>query len=346
MRLLLITSLLIFISCGKNNELKSSSANNTIELKSFITVTHEEGKSNFRNKLLNQIVEETFPSENKDIKIKRYDELETYPIDTRDLNNYKAKEKTMAKIIVSFSSRWEIYFLAEGIPVQELAAKLALQADPDHSFKLLQTNFLKTTKGETFYLISVNHSDLMINDQKFYKQESDFKNKFSNQKIKLDGSKKIEFTVSYSYLTQQLALKDFSKQISTRSSKGCWEDGSCATYCEYKMNVPSNEFVKDNSSSLNNLGFSVKVNGKVFSLESLNAEKTTADSFRFSIVESESTLGESGLEILTTAIPSTQVFTPGTNCGINGTANIEHRAEFSVIMEVWGRGEELRKIKL
>jgi hypothetical protein len=356
MRALLLASLLVFISCGKNNELQGSKATATlsaVELnRPYFTFNHDEGKSKFRSNLLNSIVAETFPSEQISIEFKYHDELDSNPVNTRELEVYKSKEQVMAKVVVSFTNRIEIFFMPEGVLVTSIAEKLLLQPDTDHSFKLLPTDYIKTTKGKTFYLVSVNHEDLMTNDQKFFQHPRVLAENFTAENIKLDGSKRFEFTVKYSFYTQQLTLQDFTKKIGSRMVKGCNEDGSCITYCTYKLPVPSSEFAKVSNATLSELGFGMKINGKVFPLESLNVQQTSDNSFKFSIVENEATIGESGLQIINSPLPSSKVATSGqqyggnTSCSINETANVGHRAEFNVALTEWGRGEELRKIKL
>lgn len=347
MRALLLTSLLILVSCGKNNELQNSkNSSNAVESsKPYFTFNHEEGRSKFRNKLLNAIVAESFPSEQISIELKHNDELDSNELNPKELEDYKSIEQTMAKVVVSFSGHTDIFLMPDGLPVVEIAKRLSIKADPDHGLKFLKSDYVKTTKGQIFYLVSVNHEELMVNDQNFYQKPVTLNEKFTAEKVKLDGSKKFEFTVKYTYFTQQLAMQAFSKPVGGRQSKGCWETDSCINFCNYNMQVPTAEYAKA-SAHFGELGFAVKINGKIFPLEALKATQASDDSFKFSVVENEASLGESGLQIITLELPASQVTTPGTSCGVNGTADIGHKAEFAVGLTVWGRGEELRKIKL
>ncbi|MBC7427592.1 MAG: hypothetical protein H7336_03205, partial [Bacteriovorax sp.] len=134
---LLILISLIFVSCGvKENALsKLPSSTYSLEQRTFITIKHEDGKSIIRSKILNQFVEEEIPSTEAAIQIDKGDELIGNEMDQRDLKIYAANEKSMAKIIVSFTDHEEIFFVPKDVPLKTITARLNLKPEAERVFK-------------------------------------------------------------------------------------------------------------------------------------------------------------------------------------------------------------------
>jgi len=356
---IIILSLTItFVSCGKtgSNLLQGTVGIEAIEQKDFLTIPHEDNKSLIRSKLLNSIVEKDFPAlvNNPDNGVKTHDELNNFEIPERDLKNYQQKEKNFSKVIVSYVDREEIYFVAERILITELIKKLELSpGGEDRVFKMFSTDNERTYKGGVIYLISLNHEDLMENDQRFYKE----KIHMNRQSIVIDSYKTAILSVSYEFYMQKVAAQSFRDTKILRCSRDLIEAGiPCGSPCEYKRHMPSGEFEKIGQTNLNDLGFALKYAGRVMAVNELGIVRQRNASFEIDI-KSHDMLGEDfyTLELVQTPSSSYQRNAPGFDYNlmceagqknVNGNVTLQSKVNFSMAVTLLGRGAELKKIKL
>lgn len=350
MRAFLILLSLLAISCGKNtNNLGGEKAISAVEQKSFLTIALTEGKSSFRPKILNSVVEEFFPSENKDLKIKINEELEKFEMDARDLKTYSEKEKNLAKVIVSYPSRTEIYFLQENVPLTDLVSKLGLPFEEDRTFKLLKTDYVKTYAGGVFYLVHLNHDDLIKNDELFSVVQSDFKNQFAAKEMIVDSRKKIEVDVTYAFYIQKIVTGSFTGR-STNCRSVSREADDCGP-CTYQKYIPSTEYVLSAPSSLNDLGFALRINGKVFNVQELKLTKVSEGKFT-AVIATDINIDKQHIEVIQNPsqsyIQGSQGFNYASSCITRNNENItiSSKANVSVNLKILGRGRELKVIKL
>lgn len=349
MRTLIILSTLALLSCGKTKDLGNANAiSKKVELNSFVTIPHEEGKSVFHKKLLNAVVEENFPSSTPQT-FKAYEELSDYKMDERDLRDYKEKENLLTKVVFAFSNRTEIFFLPANIPLGSIPQKLDLKAEKDRTFKLLKNDYIKTNVGSVVYFVSLNHEDLILNDQDHYVTKFEMKDKFTERTVMLDAQKKFEVEVGYNYFVQSLTPQIYKHKAPTRNS-GCAESGTCGG-CEYKRLI-AGDFVKVEATSVSQLGLGIKVNGKLIENSDVVSSVAPSGAFNMVLKQAEYSLNGGSLEIIQLSaegITASQSAYDLTNACINVPAETITRAakaDLSVTLKVWGRGEELRKIQL
>ncbi|MEA9356943.1 hypothetical protein SHI21_12030 [Bacteriovorax sp. PP10] len=354
---LIILSLALLVSCGKkSNNISNSADKEAFEQKNFLTIPHEENKSLIRGKILNSLVEQTFPAlvNTPENEIQKNDELNNFEISDRDLKNYQEKEKVYSKVIVSFSDREEIYFVPERVLVADLISDLELSPEVARVLKMLPVNNEKTYKGGVIYIVSVNHEDLMKNDQKFYKTQTSAMKGINGQSLLIDSHKSVFLSVDYDFYLQKVAPQTFGGKM-IRCTPDLRESGMCGLQCAYKRNMPSGEFEKVTEKTLGNLGFVVKYANKTASTSDLVIMNQTDSHFDVKI-ESQEVVGDDyALEIVQLASStysrsaSGYDYTgacSGSERNVYGDVALQSKVNFSVTMTILGRGTELKRVRL
>lgn len=332
-------------SCGqKTNELPRSKSINAFISEKAMVIPHAENGSAIRAKLLNKIVEKDYPviEENLSNTIQTHDEIRNVNLSENELKDYELKEKKYTKVVVSYSDREEVYFVKDQIPVQDLALVLELRSEFDRKLTLVLNSHQKSYPGSVFYLVSVNHEDLMKNDQQFYSVESVAHN--FQEKIYFENNKAYVIKVDYDFQVQALAPVVYTAP-KIRCTRESIEDGSCGSGCNFTANLPVNKFEKVTPANLQDLGLVVK------GAEVLNAKKGY---FEMKIQSLESS-DEEFFQV--NKIPS--AIYSGTSAHYNFSAgcSVEDRSKvsrysqntqvtMSYKVHVLGRGEVLKKIKL
>src|SRR5690606_36451437 len=130
----------------------------------------------------------------------------------------------------------------------------------DRTFKMLKTDYVKTNIGSAVYFVSLNHDDLILNDQNHFVEKFEMKDQFTEKTMMLDSQKKFVVEVSYNYFLQNLTPQTYRHKAPSRNS-GCAEAGTCGA-CEYKRLV-AGDFIKSEATSASQLGLGIKVNGKL-----------------------------------------------------------------------------------
>lgn len=354
---LIILSLAAFVSCGKKtNNLGNSAVMEAFEQKNFLTIPHEENKSLIRSKFLNLLVEQTFPAlgNSSENQIKNNDELNNFEMPEKDLKNYQDKSKGFNKVVVSYQDREEVYFVPERILVSNLINELELSPGADRVFKIFPSDNEKTYKGGVIYIVSVNHEDLMKNDQSFYKTQTNTIKGISGQSLLMDSYKSVILSVDYDFYLQKLAPQAFGGTV-IRCNRDLLESGMCGVQCAYKRNIPVNEFEKGTEQNLRNLGFAVKYANKTVSVSDLVILNQTATHFEVKIESQEAFGDEYFLEVVQLASSAYSRNTPGydytgscssSERNVNGNVALQSKVNFSVTMTIFGRGAELKRVKL
>lgn len=355
--LILITLATVLVSCGKKeNTLGSSVVTAAFEQKDFLTIPHEENASLIRSKLLNIIVEQTFPAQtlNPENSLKKNDELKNFDMSERDLRNYQDKEKGFSKVIVSYPDREEVYFVPERVLVVNLVSELELAAGTDRVLKMLPSDNDKTFKGGVFYIVSLNHSDLMKNDQRFYSIETSNMKNLTNQSLLIDSFKSVILSIDYDFYIQKLVTQSFATKAA-RCTRDTIESGECGRVCSYKRDMPAGDFEKASETSLNNLGLSVKYADRSVGLNDVEIVNKKDGHFEVKIENVEALADNFTLQIAQSSSATYQRSANGyaysNDCqghekNIYGNVTIQSKVNFSVTMTTFGRGAELKKIKL
>lgn len=350
-----ILFLATFISCGKKtNEINSHKTTNSFISEKALTIPHDVDGSVIRPKLLNKFVENSFPSseETSNSIIQIHDELQNVELSGSELRDYEIKEKLLTKVIVSFSDREEVYFVKERIPTQDLILVLGLKPELDRKLKLIASPYNQSFIGATFYIVSVNHEELMKNDQKFFTKESTMTN--FQEKVLIEKHKAILIKVDYDFKVQSLAPSTYTAP-KVRCSRETIEDGSCGSGCSFTTDLPVNKYEKIMPSSLQDLGLVVSHADAIVKVEQSSVINLKNDYFEIKIDSID--MGDQEIPFQITKIPST-IYSGGSvhynfssGCSSEDRAKVSHynrNTQVSMNLKVYllGRGEELKKIQL
>lgn len=342
---------LLLGACGKkSNIISTPSVVSTSEQRSFIVIAHEKGSSVFRNKALNSIVETKFPSNNPNFEIKKGDELLGYDMSERDRAFYEHNERTMAKVIVSFTDRLEIYFVPRKVAIPEITSQLKLTPEAERKFKLINPNGRYTEEGNTLYLISVNYEDLMENDKKFYQENFDLQDLKERSAFYVESYKEMVLSMSYEFFKERDITKLFTGPT-IKCSRDLIEAGTCGR-CEYKKSVPSGNFDKIANPSLDDLGVGLKLDGETIKMGNLTAEMLAPGSVVFHLAPQALDVSVTlKVELEKKALPTYRIsenVEELTYCASvpRGYITLASKSSLSLKVKMLGRGEKLKDVKL
>lgn len=352
----LILLLATICSCGKEtNEISTYKKESSYVSEKSLSIPHNENGSLIRSKLLNKIVESNFP----DVKvvpsniIQIHDELKNSDLLESELKDYEIKEKILTKVVVSFSDREEIYFVRDKIPAQNLVATLNLNPETDRKFKLMPTPYSQTFIGATFYIVSVNHEDLMRNDQDFYSVESSSNNLADVFYFKSFQS--ILIKVDYDFKVQSLGPVGY-KAPDIKCGRGeSPMDGYCGSQCSYTANLPIDNFERTTPKNLQELGLVVNYFSASVDVGQIPVSNARDGHFEIKINSKEAAGETFTLKFLKTASSTYSGRSARYNfvgpCNLNDKAittpyTLNTQVNIKVAVKKFGRGEELRKIIL
>ncbi|NOT79759.1 MAG: hypothetical protein HOP07_12265 [Bacteriovoracaceae bacterium] len=271
MRILIV---LIFVtvcsSCKNSQQLGATSIPKIFESKSFITLDFDLDDSILRRKLLNAFVEEQIGDNHfSDDKIKNGDELEflkmKLDLSKRDFELYKDREKTHAKLIISYSDKTEIFFLPPSILLSEALATLNLNTKREQRFYLRgQSKF--TSAGQIIYGTYFSEEDLVVNDRHFYQVELSEKILFMEGPIKIDEGQVATLYIAYKYFLESVTARKFPGRARA-CTRDLMEAGMCE--CTYYKNVSNQKLELKKPDNLEELGLSFLIDGKSLTLNDL-----------------------------------------------------------------------------
>ena len=369
----LILSLTILSSCGKkSNEINSNKVDNGSkgvnsynglssynDLSTFVSekalvIPHHINGSVFRSKLLNKIVEAKFPSPEANLNhiIQIHDELLNKELPEDELKDYEIKEKILTKVIVSFSDREEVYFVQEKIQVKDLISTLNLYWEDNRKLMIVSSPFSETYYGLTFHIISLNHEDLMLNDQLYYNVESTINN--FQEKINFENYKKILLKVGYDFQVQALAPVVYTAP-SIRCTKFSIEDGTCGPGCSLTTDLPSSTFENMSPKKLQDLGLVIKYGDKMINVDQLPMINLKEGYFEINLYSLDRSDNELSFELLKLSPPvysgTSAQYNYSNHCSASDKGKVNSyslatQINFNLKMNIFGRGEELKEIKL
>lgn len=271
MRLLIV---LIFVtvlsSCKNSQQLGSTAIPKVFESKSFLTLDFDLDDSILRRKLLNAfVVEQVGDNHFLDDKIKNGDEFEfikmKLDLNKRDLELYKVREKTHAKLVVSYSDKTEIFFLPPSVLLSEALATLNLNTKREQKF-YLRGHSKFTSAGQIIYGTYFSQDDLVVNDRHFYQVELLEKSLFMKGPIKIDEGQVASLYIAYKYFLEGVTDRKFSGQARA-CTRDLMEAGMCE--CTYHKNVSNQKIELKKPDSLEDLGLSFLLDGKLLTLNDL-----------------------------------------------------------------------------
>lgn len=353
MKLPLIISLLILVSCANKeqalipNKKPFYESQETLEpeskesvdstYKSFLTIPHTDGVKDVRNVLLNALTESEM---NKaPLNIKERVELESTPMSTNELSRYSANESEFAKIIISTTTSAEVFFIPADLVLKKVASELGVINEENRVLKWLGASGEdKTIVGKTYYLISVNHLDLIKNDLSYYSHTINLTNRFKEMKLNYWRGSKLEILVDYKFFKETIIYKEQSKP----------------GICTFNQGFASGNFAAIESHSVSQLGFLKALNNNWEDVSDLNTERISANSFKITvtpemILDKEFTIQFDTKETaaLEEKVPNYPIQgTCGWSYKLSTQVQLKTKSDFNVSVKVFGRGERLREIKL
>lgn len=337
-----------------NTELSVPSVIPSFVFERALTIPHSGNISTIRSKLLNKIVETSYPSSEiiSSHTIQIHDELQNIELTENELKDYEIKEKILTKVIVSFSDREEVYFVQEKILAQDLISILGLKLEENRKLKIVSTPYRETYFGLTFHIVSVNHEDLMLNDQSYYNSDSIISN--FQEKIMHESYKKILLKIGYDFKVQSLSPVSYVAPV-VRCNKDLKEAGMCGPGCNFTTDLPANDYKKTNPKNLLDIGLVLRYGNKEMRIDQLELIDFREGYFEINLDSINNLNKEATFEFLKIANPvysgASGHYNFGSGChsidksqvspyGLNTLSN------FSFKMTTFGRGEELKKINL
>jgi hypothetical protein len=192
----------------------------------------------------------------------------------------------------------------------------------------------------------------MKNDQQFYSAESAINN--FQEKIYFESYRPILLKVDYEFKVQSLAPVVYTAP-KVRCSRESLEDGSCGGGCSFTTNLPFNKFEKGTPSNVQDLGLAIKYEDALVRVDELSVLNSKDGYFEMKIDSAE--IVDNKLSFQVTQVPSAVYSKASTHYNFSSGCSSEDKTKVSpynqntqvsmnVKMKVFGRGEELKKIKL
>lgn len=361
MRLLILLLSLVLSSCGRPKDNAMRGERPFIargENKVFLSIDHPNDVSLLRQKLLNTVVQSALkdPLRKTSDSISFRDEFIINNMDKdillQDEVIYKENEQWMSKVIVSYRDRLEVYFVPDLILVSRLIDVLNLKADADREFLWVNPHLKSTAKGSTFYLLSLNHDDLIANDEYFYQEEYDWGADYSTKELNILKNQKVEIKVNYDFLVQTGVPQRFLGSNRLKCSRDLVEAGGFCGQHYYTRIVNGGSFEKTQMTDLANLGLDIEIGDKFFNPSQLNAHLESDGFFKILLNPSEM-VNLISYKIAFRALPPPAYIkkvmnydlTPGCNpIHSSATEAFGAQSRFNIRLKVMGRGERLRSI--
>ncbi len=349
----LILSLLILISCTNKeqalipNKKPFYESEQTVEpeariaeefeYKSFLTIPHTEGKSSLRNQLINNLIE--FSLQKKALVIKDRLELDSTPMSANELGRYSENEMNLAKIIVTMTNGSEVFFVPENISLKNIASRIGLVEETDRKLKWLGVDESQLTEnGKSYYLLSVNHDDLINNDRVFYTHDINLSNKFAGQSLTFARGTRLEVSIDHKFFKETVTEHEVVKNAD----------------CRYLKAFPSGQYAQIENQTISQLGFLMSKNKNWFSVTDSNIEITSGQNFKIHVhpemMEDKEYTIEFSQNVTASIEESFPMKVPNSVCGFGfkkvSIETLKTKAEFNISVKVFGRGEKLREITL
>lgn len=343
---------LLLSSCKTKNNSLSTEQKSISESTVSLSIADPDGQSLIRHKLLNIIVQNSLqkPLLSNDHAIAKGDELivgdKKSTMSFGEERDFSQNEKWLSKVVVSFHDRLEIYFVKDGLYVSKLPELLGLHAGAERVFRWVDVPLSKTSKGHTYYLVSLNREDLMENDSQFFQEEINLSEGHSGKVFHILKRQKVEVMVDYEYSVQAGAIQEFSGRFITRCTRDMMDTGLCGP-CYYKRLMPGGAYEKSEVKDLNQLGFAISINENQFPLSSLSASKGPSNQFQFSLKRDEAfdleiKPGNSSSEERTSR---NSEMPAGCKSGHNANTELfASKSIFKIKIKVLGRGEALHSL--
>lgn len=286
MKYLLILSTVFFISCGKENALTKNAQINPFPAKSDFLFLNTEDNFYFRQELLNAFVEKSLNSNvnldqfiEEDLEIKNQKDYENLRL------NFNLKEKGLAKLVVSFSDRTQVYFLPPKSNLETVVSDLKLIPEEGKKWVWLNKSDSFTTEDTALYLMSVSLEDLMKNDILFYREVVSLD--LQSRKMSLKKGTELEGKIKIESKIEDVSLVQIDGKI---HYVGRFDPEDYQMFnCQIGILRPNGKLVSERLVKTQEIGLVIKYNGTTVNLN--NDKNAEVNEFSFSMTnEVESAL--------------------------------------------------------
>lgn len=338
---------LLVASCGKNNSVSSSNELKVFPAKYDLLLLNKDDNYHFRQEVLNAFVESKITGEEVDFDgfTTLEKELEDQQINSAQLENYKFKNSKFGKLVVSYKEKTEVYFIPENSNINNLIRDLSITADEANKLVWLNKKEFITNTDMNLYLISLDYSEMIENDKKYFRKVEPLMTK--NEQIVLKKGTDTEVVIFYESLIEELSTKKVNGKIEMAGKYDA--EYMRDAYCEMSVYYKNGNVIKTNSNIKSELGLKIEVNGVEAKLTEQIKDKNTLR-VKFSNDEKNVALPSMKINYAEVAV-RTEVFNAfnySSLCNKKQSVQLDRRivSKYKVDLIQYGRGEDLRAIKL
>ncbi|MFA6238365.1 MAG: hypothetical protein WC635_13615 [Bacteriovorax sp.] len=281
---LLSASLLATVACKNENTTPAelSARKFAFDNTAFFTISHDEGQSALRKKLLNLALagllkRDQEPGEAE--KIKSSDVFtvngDVYKLPPHNFSEYKNYKENSAEIIVSYNNHLDIYFVPTGISKDKAFAQLGIYPEQDSHFYWVEAAGTYLFKEKTYYLVSTTSKEMKQNDIHFNQTVKKIGNDFNEKYFSFSTNQILVLKIAADYKTRETT---YVSRTGQKISKCDWEAGTCGA-CQYKMEVATGAFIKQSLETAELVDLDIIVNGRNYPLAELKPAKDKDGNF-------------------------------------------------------------------
>lgn len=269
--LLIIASAFALLSCkGADNKTAPVQIVSAYEQTPFLIISHNEGSSVLRSKLLH-LKFNTLMNFAPEFIIKSDDQFklgkETFERSAGEQIEYEKFQKNSAEVIVSYSDREEIYFVPTGILREQALADLGLKPESGKVLEWAPGTPSVLSKKSIYYLLSSSPEELVENDRKLFFSKTEPSSE-TQKSFSFSPNQKVVIHFALEYFLKETAVELISGGSPGVCKSDMREAGLCEP-CRAKIEKTTGRLSKAQW-ALQDLGLVLLLNGKEISLAELS----------------------------------------------------------------------------
>ncbi|MEG1313869.1 MAG: hypothetical protein RSD40_06095, partial [Bacilli bacterium] len=222
---------------------------------------------------------------------------------------------------------------------------LSITADEANKLVWLNKKEFITNTDMNLYLISLDYSEMIENDKKYFRKVEPLMTK--NEQILLKKETDTEVVVSYESLIEELSIRKVSGKVEMVGKYDA--EYMRDAYCEMSVYYKNGNAIKTNSNVKSELKLKIEVNGVEAKLTEEEKDKNTLR-VRFSNDEKNVALPSMKINYAEVAVRTEvlNAFNYSSLCNKRQSVQLDRRivSKYKVDLIQYGRGEDLRAIKL
>lgn len=279
------------ISCKKLNSTAEGSKNikMSFDHSVYLNIPHGKDQSILRRKSANLVFNRNLKQENingEKTVIKDSDEfyfldnsLEAIKVNKEE---YKYYRENAAEIIVSYVDRIEIYFVPTGIRADQVLNSLGIFPDSGAMFYWVNPIEEKLIKNKRYYLLSASESELIENDNYFFKRTFDVYQDIYERVFNFSRNQVLELTVEVEYLNRKTHLAARESGRVGNCTRDLQEAGMCDP-CSYKIEELDQNYVSVELEKFELENLEILVDNERFNFNTLKSERVAKNKFKFTL---------------------------------------------------------------